>query len=425
MRYDVIIIGAGAAGLIAAYELTRQKKSVLILESRDRVGGRIYTIQNERFTSPIEAGAEFIHGEATLTFSLLKKAGIRHDEINGEMYQLERGELIQRNFFDEEWPVMIDELSKVKYDMPFFQFLNQTFPRENYPEFFEGIQKFVEGYNAADMHEVSTLALKKEWTQDEDQTQYRPRNGYGALVSYLHDQILLQKGLFALSHTVTDIEWARDPVEVRTNLLDFRSTCVLVTVPISILQDQAIRFTPEIPEYQKAASNFGFGAIIKFIFEFRERYWEQSAPRKYERMKFIFSDAAIPTWWSQLPDTRPVLTGWIGGPGVHELGKDPRALFEKAILSLAYIFNDSTGNIKNQIRAHHIENWLTDRYSRGAYSYPKIGSDHAKKLLNTPINNMLFFAGEALNQGPATGTVEAAFASGKEAAEKILKSLSA
>src|SRR5690242_18831645 len=112
MKYDVIIVGAGAAGLMAAYELTRQNKSVLIVEARDRIGGRIYTIDNESFTSPVEAGAEFIHGEATLTFSMLKKAGESYHEITGEMYQLDRGELIQRNFFDEEWPVMMEHLKK-------------------------------------------------------------------------------------------------------------------------------------------------------------------------------------------------------------------------------------------------------------------------------------------------------------------------
>jgi monoamine oxidase len=421
MKYDVIIVGAGAAGLMAAYELTKNGKSVLLLEARDRIGGRIYTIPAHGFSRDVEAGAEFIHGQAALTVELLKKAQMKYQEMEGVMYQLERGELVKRDFFDHEWQIMIQELEDVKYDMPFYQFLNQKFPKDNYPEFFEGIRKFVEGYNAADMKDVSTMALKEEWTREEEPRQYRPLLGYGELVSYLHENILEQNGMFALRHCVSEIIWQKDSIRIKTNQLDFVSSKILVTVPISLLQNGSIRFTPAIPEYESAARDFGYGAIIKFLIEFKNVFWETQAARKYPNLKFVFSDAAIPTWWSQLPTRNTLLTGWLGGPRVREMNLDKQSLFEKALLSLAYIFDEPAEKIQEHIHHWHIENWLDDPFALGAYSYPKIQSESAKALINTPLLNTLFFAGEALHAGPATGTVEAAFASGKEAARKIMK----
>jgi monoamine oxidase len=423
MNYDVIIVGAGAAGLMAAYELSRKNKSVLVLEARDRIGGRIYTIPAGTFSTDVQAGAEFIHGEAAITMKVLQEAHIDHYEMHGEMYQLERGELVKQDFFQNEWRVMIDALEKVRYDMPFHQFLDQKFPQNNYPEFFDSIRKFVEGYNAANMKDVSTLALKEEWTAEEEPQQFRPVGGYGELVNFMNEKILLQKGLFGLQHRVTEIITTKKFVQVKTDKLDFESSKVLVTLPISLIQNKSIQFTPSIPEYEKAATEIGFGAIIKFLFEFEHPFWEEGKTRAYPNLKFIFSDAPIPTWWSQLPDNRALLTGWLGGPRVHEMQLDQGYLFDQAILSLGYILNKSAEVIKKRIRAWHIENWLSDEYSLGGYSYPKLQTERAKKILNTPIHDTIFFAGEALDEGPATGTVEAAFSSGKEAAGKILKSL--
>jgi monoamine oxidase len=85
--FDIIIAGAGAAGLIAAMDLSANGKSVAIVEARDRVGGRMHTIFDDSFSSPIESGAEFIHGKLELTLSLLKEAGINHQRASGEFWE--------------------------------------------------------------------------------------------------------------------------------------------------------------------------------------------------------------------------------------------------------------------------------------------------------------------------------------------------
>ncbi len=90
---SVIIIGGGAAGLMAAYELSKHKIHVTVIEVKNRLGGRIRTTRNTSFSKPVEEGAEFIHGDLPLTLSLLNEAGISYHAINDEMYRLEKGKL--------------------------------------------------------------------------------------------------------------------------------------------------------------------------------------------------------------------------------------------------------------------------------------------------------------------------------------------
>ena len=89
----VIVIGGGAAGLMTAYELSKHKIPVTILEAKKRLGGRIHTLSDTSFSQPVEAGAEFIHGDLPLTISLLKEAGITYHEVNDTMFRLEKGKL--------------------------------------------------------------------------------------------------------------------------------------------------------------------------------------------------------------------------------------------------------------------------------------------------------------------------------------------
>ena len=87
----IIVIGAGAAGLMAAYELSKNNKKVIVLEAAERLGGRIYTYTNNAFSEPVELGAEFIHGNLPLTLNLLKQAGIKYHAVKGKMFHVEKG----------------------------------------------------------------------------------------------------------------------------------------------------------------------------------------------------------------------------------------------------------------------------------------------------------------------------------------------
>jgi monoamine oxidase len=120
-----------------------------------------------------------------------------------------------------------------------------------------------------------------------------------------------------------------------------------------------------------------------------------------------------------MPDKTPFLTGWIGGPDTFRTNDNKDRLIEKAIYALEYIFNCSRKEITAQIKASYIADCVTDPFALGAYTYPMVGSAAARLTLANPVEDTLYFAGEALYDGPAVGTVEAALVSGRNVAKKI------
>jgi monoamine oxidase len=124
-------------------------------------------------------------------------------------------------------------------------------------------------------------------------------------------------------------------------------------------------------------------------------------------------------WWTRKPE-EAFLTGWAGGTAAKRLQElDNELLLEKALQSLATALSSSADFIRSKIKAHHIGNWGAEPYSRGAYSYETLESEKAREILNTPLEQTLFFAGEAL--GNESGTVESAISSAKYTVRLMLK----
>jgi monoamine oxidase len=272
MKTSCIIVGAGASGLIAARTLSKAGHPVTVLEARNRIGGRIYTLMKGNFSSPVEAGAEFIHGDLTLTPALLKAARISWKEMKGEMYRIENGTLRQSDFFEEDWKRLMQELKKLKTDMTLEDFLQKTFSQERDTSFRQSIRKFVEGYNAADSSKVSVFALREEWGKEEDPAQYRPEGGYGRLIEFLADEIKKAGVAIHLSTLVKEIQWKPGSVTVQTDESAFLADKILITVPLSVFGK--IRITPELPDHRSAVKEIGFGSVIKFVFEFKDAFWD-------------------------------------------------------------------------------------------------------------------------------------------------------
>src|SRR5688572_23779186 len=114
---DIIVVGSGAAGLSAARGLARSGKSVCILEASDRIGGRIHTIIGEGFSVPVEAGAEFIHGELPITKSLMAEAKVSYRAGEGRTWTVEKGQLSEGDLFHDDWHKLIDCLQKLDQDL--------------------------------------------------------------------------------------------------------------------------------------------------------------------------------------------------------------------------------------------------------------------------------------------------------------------
>jgi monoamine oxidase len=225
-----------------------------------------------------------------------------------------------------------------------------------------------------------------------------------------------------LNNMVKEIHWKQTTISIITNKATYKAKQVIVTLPLGVWQIKkgskaAVAFIPDLPEKRKGAKQLGFGGVIKFALQFNEIFWRYKA----NRIGFILSDETIPTWWTQHPDENPMLSGWIAGSAAEKL-KDlsNAALLQKAITSLANIFDIKPAQLKQRLVAHHVFNWIAHPFAKGAYAYQVIDTKQQKQLLAAPVDDRLFFAGEAIYQGSEMGTVEAALASGVQVAKQVL-----
>lgn len=413
MQKSVIIIGAGAAGLLAARKLSAAGHAVTVLEANDRIGGRIHTVQPTGFLQPIEAGAEFMHGKLPLTMELLKEAGIDCQPVEGNMIRVANGEWIEQEEFIEGWDELIDRMANLKTDTTLSEFLQQYFPGEKYAALRKRATAFAEGFDVADPGQASVLALREEWSHEQDE-QFRVVGGYTPLMEYLKKAAIADGCSFHLSTPVKTIRWQRNQVEaVTAGGQTFTAQKAVITLPLGVLQappahTTALAFEPALTAQQFAIEQIGFGSVVKVVLQFTEPFW-----LKYNKQTgFLLSEETIPTWWTHLPDNDNLLTGWLGGPKTSRYThSDNGVVLQDALQSLANIFRLPVDDIRSRLTASYIVTWQNNPASVGAYSYSKIFTSDARALLSEPIQDTLYFAGEGLYDGVNGGTVEAALQS--------------
>lgn len=417
---DIIIIGAGASGLMAAKELSHTGRKIIVLEARSRAGGRIHTL-HDGFVQAVESGAEFIHGNLPVTQQLLNKAGIDYTKTSGDMLRKIGGRWQETDEETEGWDELLQKMNELKGDITFMQFLNTYFKDEKYNELRQSALQYAQGFDAADPDEASTFSLRNEW-QHEEEDNYHVNGGYQQLIDYLLSACSQNNCHVVFNAAVTQIRWQKNEVNITTQTGEtFSTKRVLVTVPVGVLQNKNleayIQFLPALPQIEEAAGRIGYGNVIKILLQFSSLFWQEQ-----KDALFFFSDQKIATWWSQRPSDYPMLTGWVAGKKAAEFEQmNDNEILQNALQSIANIFGKNLEEVKQSLTASHIINWQKDKYAAGAYSYNKIGSEEAKKILNTPIENTIFFGGEALYSGASGGTVEAALANGLDAAKKIMK----
>lgn len=415
----IVVVGAGAAGLMAARELVRAGTTVTILEARERCGGRIHPLSISEFEYPADGGAEFVHGEAPVTRALLREAGLSLQEIEGERWSFDGADIMREDRHDPHEAELQAVLRDLRDDLTVAEFLRRHFAGDDYARLRHSIERMVEGYDAADPERASTLALREEWMHGGHSPQARIDGGYGALIDFLAAECRRLGVIFRFGCVVLAIEEAGGTMAVRCAGGDVQGCDrVILTVPLPLLRDIAL---PESAHGKAAAADeIGFGNVIKILLRFSRPWWRE---RKQElaNMTFLLSDQAIPVWWTQYPNGHPVLTGWFGGPRTAALSHiAPQALVDAGLDSLAAIFKQPRGEIARELVAAAATNWAHDPYACGAYSWATPRTREAQTILGRADSPVLF-SGEALYRGADMGTVEAALASGLETAHMILR----
>jgi monoamine oxidase len=433
--WDVVIIGAGVSGLSAASELRKSGLSILILEARDYIGGRAYTRHEPDLSAPIELGAEFIHGRVPETFELLHEVGKAALDTSGAHWTLRDGKLAQNteDLFGDIQNAL--ERSKIlqQPDISFQSWLNGSGQYGLSAEAATMAKAFVEGFDAADPALVSAHFVAKEWGAGGmlDSPQFRPLGGYSSVLSALAGSLDREQIGVQLHTVVREVRWKRGAVEIDAvrfgQPLTVKATCAIVTLPLGVLQAPvdapgAVRFEPGLDSKQQALQGLAFGPVLKLSLRFRKAFWEQMDGGKYSGASFFHSAAtAFPTFWTSLPLRAPLLTAWIGGPKAARLSRfEMPHVVGQALESLSTVFGGRPQN-ELELEAAYLHNWQTDPFSRGAYSYITVGGSDARSILAAPLEDTLFFAGEATDTENEAATVTGALQSGARAAREVSK----
>jgi monoamine oxidase len=427
---DVLVVGAGIAGLAAAERLAAAGRRVLVLEARDRIGGRIHTAHDPDLDVPVELGAEFVHGHPSELMEVIRRLGLT---VVSARERHQRGPA-------EAAPPLPDlphTLAKLLHgadggrDRAAADLLQEHAATAR-PGELETAARYLEGFHAADLSLLGTRALaQNERAGDEDGEQIqRVREGYGTLIRRLADTIDPDRGEIRLETEVRGIRWRRGEVRAQVRMAreatseEIVASGVVLTVPLPMLRRLVAgpgseRLEPVPAAWLDALPCLHMGAAHRVVLGFERRWWvagENDGP------SFVHGGGeSFPVWWTALPSRAPVITGWSGGPrGALMAGKGEDSLVRAALESLASVFGRDVGKLRSQLRVAYTHDWSADPLAGGAYSYGGVGAIEARAVLVRPVEATLYLAGEAVAEEGRNATVHGALASGYRAAERLL-----
>jgi monoamine oxidase len=404
-----------------------------ILEARPRAGGRIFTEHPRGLAVPVELGAEFTHGEAPEVIEIARRERLRVADISGRRFQPEAGRLRMVDDFWERLDRVMRRLRDDRQpDRTFAEALASN--RSIAPRDRALAMQYVEGFHAANPVIISERALAEGGSPRGDVRERRigrVLDGYGSIVESLSAGI---EGRIRLRSVVTAIEWEAGAARVRlAGGGVVRGSAVVVTVPVGVLaapagERGAIRFDPALPAIESAVASLAMGGVIRIGLRFDESWWTtarfaaRAGDDRLDTMSFLHgrNDVPFAVWWTTYPVRSPLLVAWCGGPKSFTLAGRPKQDIEReALRSLAAMLPVTVARLERHLVSSHLHDWIADPFSRGAYSYARVGGDDASRRLARPVAETIYLAGEAADVEGRTGTVHGAIATGRRVAALI------
>jgi len=417
---DVLVIGAGAAGLAAARTLADAGRSVRILEARDRIGGRILSLREPGLSVAIEVGAEFIQGVVPRSLELARAAAAPVVEVNGTAARWADGRIDPTDFARQTGTLAFKRLEYLRgRDRSLQAVLDQLVSAD--PALARDAAEsagWVERYDAADPTVISARALVRQHRAEaaiHGDRAFRLPLGYTAILDVLRAG--LGPDALVLRALVERIEWRPHQVVVHTTGgQTFSAPRVIVTVPLPVLQQHQVAFEPALPEKDRALRGLRMGPVVKLALRFDDSFWWT---RERDRLGFVLAPSQpFPVLWTSYPVLSPLLIAWCAGPSAAVLAKRPDdELLELGLRTVKAVFNTSSAM---RLHSWHVHNWQQDPFAGGAYSYVAAGGGDSQRALAQPVAGTLFFAGEATESAGHHATVHGALASGERAAREVL-----
>lgn len=413
----VIVIGAGAAGLYAAHLLKQKDLSVTVLEASGQIGGRLRPLTG--FADfPIELGAEEVHGNKSTWYNIVKNSGTSFINIETEDYFLYNGNLSAVSAVSNN----ADVAKVYSFNDNLYKYTGADVPVQQVIDSFGNTSKVTALYTALLGNERGTsntrlgarsAAIEDEkWTAGDDNYMISGKHYLEILQAHCSDiipHVLLNKPVTKIDYNGTNVSVTCPGGET------FTADKVLITVPLAVLQTNSIQFVPALPPAKTSAINaIGMDAGMKIILRFSARFWAEDTGS-------VYGPNYIPEFWVTSlgrSSTAHVLTAYVMGDKAAFLSTQGSNAINYALQDLDALYG--AGVASDSLQDSYIMDWSKEPYIQGAFSYASVGSSAYREVLQQPVNNLLYFAGEATNTSGHIGTVHGAIESAEKAAQQIV-----
>jgi monoamine oxidase len=400
---DVVVVGAGAAGIAAARRLIEHGLDVLVLEARDRLGGRAVTVETPG-GRPVDLGCEWLHSaDRNPLTTLAHQHGLTVVEKLpdwGRLRRVHADPAMQAEWFAAQTAFRERVTGAARDgDRPAASLLE---PGSRWNALLDAISTWANGV------ELDRLSVVDYTRYDDSGVNWRVREGYGTLIAGLGAQLPVRLGT-----AVRRIDRSGKAVVVEADNGSMRGRAVIVTVPPSVLAADAVRFVPELPARTLAALHgLPLGLANKLFFGVRD-----AVPELPEDSHVLGAIDRVRTGsYLVRPQGRPVISAYFGGTLARELeaaGREAMAAFARD--ELAQIFGH---RIQSRLDVIASSAWAGDPFARGSYSFALPGHAGDRAILAMPLDDRVYFAGEACSPHDFS-TAHGAYLSGLAAADAV------
>lgn len=413
---DVVVIGAGMAGVTAARDCAQAGLDVVIVEAQDRVGGRVFTAR-DFCDYPVEQGAEFVHTAEADTWPEIRDAGFETLEcVPASGFVLSVGGVQSPELFADPSLARLGDLLQdlVDYDGPDRTVADLLAERQLEGPARTLADQMLTLHPLGDQDQLSVIGLRDDRVVDLEQgCDWRLVAGYDALPRHLADGLDVRLGF-----SVSEVRWAPDRVTVRSGTgEEITARAAVCTLPVGVLKAHTVRFEPDLPASKwRALDGLEMGAVLKLLYRFRERFWPSD-------LTMLSCDGPIRLYWTPLygrgDDVTPVLTAYVGGYRARALSAmtEPEAV-ATGLADLDRLYPDVQPS--RLVEASRRIDWCTNPNTRGGYSFVRYGGAGSRAALAASDTGALFWAGDGTSTTTIAAVVHAAYATGRRAASEIL-----